>query len=140
MMATLASVGADVAKPKPALREAYQIVTDATLRSPARNLARSERCVGHYLIGFAQSRFGFRNVGTNACERCHHCRLLIVRQADKLAATFHPCRALLGVHRARHRIERHGHCGAVPVDDLLQILGQRVVPVWLTSSTRKIAG
>ena len=33
MMATLASVGADVAKPKPALREAYQIVTDAALRT-----------------------------------------------------------------------------------------------------------
>jgi TRAP-type C4-dicarboxylate transport system substrate-binding protein len=33
MMATLASVGADVAKAKPALREAYQIVTDAARRT-----------------------------------------------------------------------------------------------------------
>ena len=32
MMATLASVGADIAKTKPALREAYQIVTDAARR------------------------------------------------------------------------------------------------------------
>jgi TRAP-type C4-dicarboxylate transport system substrate-binding protein len=33
MMATLASVGADVAKAKPAVREAYQIVTDAAQRT-----------------------------------------------------------------------------------------------------------
>jgi TRAP-type C4-dicarboxylate transport system substrate-binding protein len=33
MMATLASVGADVAKAKPALREAYQIVSDAAQRT-----------------------------------------------------------------------------------------------------------
>ena len=33
MMATLASVGADVAKNKPAVREAYQIVTDAAQRT-----------------------------------------------------------------------------------------------------------
>lgn len=43
MMATLASVGADVAKTRPAVRDAYRIVTDAAERTRQTLSRRADR-------------------------------------------------------------------------------------------------
>ena len=86
------------------------------------------RRLGHHLIGRAEIRFALRDVLADARKSFEHRRLLIGGQVDQFTAVFRPTLERLIFDFDRLRIHCHRLAGAIPIDDLLQILGQRLVP------------